>query len=82
MKPKFWMVWRDGGGSPRYQHDSEESARVEAERLARAHGGTFHVLECTASCTRNDVEWQEHSQLTKIRDLVAVGMCFGYDTGR
>lgn len=62
LKFKFWMVLGEAGGPPRYRHDTEESARTEAERLARTHGGTFHVLECKASCTHNDVDWLENSQ--------------------
>ena len=37
MKPMFWMVL--GSGLPTYRHDTERSARAEAERLARQQAG-------------------------------------------
>lgn len=46
MKP-FWMVL--GRGEPVYRHDTEVSAREEAERLARLHKNqTFVVLKAIA----------------------------------
>ena len=58
MKPRFWLVWADGGGRPTYKHPTRASAEAEAARLARQHGGVFHVLECVGTCERpTDVTW-------------------------
>ncbi len=47
----YWMVWNPAGCSPRVRHLTEESARVEAERLARANvGHCFIVLKAVAQC--------------------------------
>ncbi len=52
----FWLVWNPDGNSPRFQHPTEQSARTEAERLARANpGNQFVVLESVAAYTRTDV---------------------------
>lgn len=53
-KPDFWLVWKEGT-TPNYKHGSYKSAVAEAERLAREHGGTFHVLEHRATAVRIDV---------------------------
>jgi hypothetical protein len=48
---KFWMVWCEDGQLPTFKHGSEESARREAERLARVHSGKrFYVLVAEAAC--------------------------------
>lgn len=48
---QFWMVWNYAGGTPHYQHQSEQEAIAEAERLAsRNPGQSFIVLE--AICAR------------------------------
>lgn len=47
MNPEktFYMVWRQGTGHIHFQHEIYESARREAERLARATpSATFYVL--------------------------------------
>lgn len=70
---KFWLVWRERSSSqsgelssflPQYKHDTEESARTEAERLARKHGGRFHVLELTATVERADMKWSGQEKTT------------------
>jgi hypothetical protein len=55
--PRFWFCFRVGGGAPTYRHESEESARIEAERLVRVYGGTVLVLEAIAEVRRIDVQW-------------------------
>jgi len=47
-REQFWMVWRQGGGVPTFQHASEAGAINEAERLARKNpGAEFVVLQAT-----------------------------------
>lgn len=53
---RFWMVWAERGGRPTYKHETRSSAETEAARLARAHGGVFHVLECVGTCERPPLE--------------------------
>lgn len=58
MKNQIWFVWKEGGGSPVYQHLSLSTARAEAERLARQLGGKFFVCHAVAVCERQDVVWK------------------------
>lgn len=53
----FWMVWSEGSRNVTYRHSNEESARNEAARLTKAHGGKFYVLQVIACCERNEVTW-------------------------
>lgn len=54
------MVWRENGYSPNKVHVSQELARGEAERLARAHRGErFYVLEAVGCVASNDVVWMK-----------------------
>jgi hypothetical protein len=56
----FWMVWREGGHLPAYQHETEQSARREAERLCWNNPGIrFVVLQSVASCAFDKFNWQE-----------------------
>lgn len=46
---EFWMVWNPNGNTPRYTHQSYESAVTEAQRLARVvEGEQFYVLHAVA----------------------------------
>ncbi len=55
IKP-FWLVWRPDGAAPAFQHPTEQSARTEAERLARLNPGRqFVVLETVAAYSKTDV---------------------------
>lgn len=55
---QFWMVL--GNGEPQYRHETEESARTEAERLARqCPGHEFYVLQAVGKCAKSDVQWSE-----------------------
>ena len=55
---KFWLVWREQGGAPKFKHHSHEAACCEAERLARANPGQrFYVMERVSSCIKADVVW-------------------------
>lgn len=56
-KGKFWMVL--GCGTPMVRHCSKQSAKTEAERLARNQPGTeFVVLESLATVVRSDLHWE------------------------
>lgn len=55
MDIAFWMVWRAGGNAPMHQHQSEDSANKEADRLAREVGGEFFVLRALRSFKRVSV---------------------------
>lgn len=58
MFETFWMVV--GRGSPTHRHATLESAKQEAERLARIDPSQeFVVLEAVASCKKNDVTWRD-----------------------
>jgi hypothetical protein len=49
-EPKFFMVFRDNGGSPTAKHTTIASAEKEADRLARLNPGSkFHVLSSVES---------------------------------
>lgn len=50
---KFWMVYLTGGDAPTYRHDSQESAKAEAERLSKKYNKEAFVLECTHSCKQD-----------------------------
>ena len=58
---KFWMVWNVDGRVPTMKHASQQSARLEAERLAKRNPGQqFAVLEAIGVCeTTKPVQWAE-----------------------
>lgn len=50
----FWMVWNESHGMPTYKHNSLETAKREAERLAGLNpGDTFKILQFIAECKKN-----------------------------
>lgn len=58
--PKFWVVWKEGGGTPTIKHGTKQNARYEAERLAKCNPkGRFFVLESTDVCSVKSVEWKQ-----------------------
>lgn len=62
MIAKYWYVL--GPGRPNYRHPTEESARSEAERLAKLHPrSTFEVLEFVASCKVDGLQWNEAEKI-------------------
>lgn len=65
MEGQFFMVWREGSNSstPTYRHTTYQSALNEAERLARLHGGKFHVLMHVATAEKMDVKITEYSPI-------------------
>lgn len=61
MKP-YYYVYRRGHGPPRVKHDTLESARSEAERLASSHPGeAFEILKCVAvsSASKISTFWMD-----------------------
>lgn len=55
---KFWMVL--GDGVPAFRHVTLESAKAEAERLARLKDGhVFVVLEAIEAVRKSDIQWTE-----------------------
>ena len=56
VNKKFWLVWNKDGFPPRYMHDSEKSAKLEAERLAKEnHGKMFIVLQSISAKIVNPI---------------------------
>ena len=49
---KFWAVWRENGGSaPNYRHETLESAKQEAARLACKSVDSYYILEAVGVVT-------------------------------
>ena len=60
-RSKFWMVL--GSGEPTLRHPSRQSAKREAERLARANPGEeFVVLEAVATVAKCDLVWTQNDR--------------------
>lgn len=52
---KFWLVWRENGGTPTHRHFTKAEAEREAERLAIANPGqVFFVLKATGGVVANE----------------------------
>ena len=61
MFGKFWMVV--GRGTPTHRHPTLQSAKAEAERLARIDPTQeFVVLESVSACKKNDVTWTDAAE--------------------
>lgn len=45
MYQYYWMLYVEGGESPKIQHPNKESAITEAKRLAKITGKKVTVLE-------------------------------------
>lgn len=55
---RFWMVYGAGRGAPTARHKSFDSARTEAERLARMVPGVrFFILETVGAVEKVDVQF-------------------------
>ena len=64
MKEPFWIVWCDNGGVPTVKHPTVQSARAEAERLARTNAGRhFHVLQVIGSAVYAQVNWEDYDPI-------------------
>lgn len=57
----FWIVWGgDRNGIPVVRHESVESARLEAERLARSNrGAEFYILSSVGKCAVSDINYTD-----------------------
>lgn len=56
----FWFVWNEQGHAPTHKHVTVESAKAEAERLARANPGErFTVLAALGTCEFDAVKWTQ-----------------------
>lgn len=54
----YWMVM--GHGRPIYRHASQESAEIEAARLARLNPGCdFVILQALKIARKSDIQWTE-----------------------
>jgi hypothetical protein len=65
MITKFWLVWSEVGGSPRYKHETFDAAKEEARRLAASNAGTkFYVLGAEGFALKQDpVTWVETDEI-------------------
>ena len=53
----FWFVWCPTARPPQYRHETEQSAKTEAQRLARTYPGSrFVVLESVCAYEVNAVQ--------------------------
>lgn len=63
MSDPFWMIYGMGQGSPTARHHSFETAKAEAERLARVCPGTeFYVLQTVGVAKKTDVDFRHISK--------------------
>ena len=46
MNTRFWIVWLPSRGLPKVQHETQESAIVEAQRIAGCEKQPVYVCEC------------------------------------
>lgn len=49
-KGKFWMVYCEGGSSPKQKHDTMIKAIEEAKRITQKEVKTTYVLGCVGYC--------------------------------
>ncbi len=58
---QFFMVFGGHGNTPTAKHLTHDSARSEAERLAKKHKTPFYILKSVAKCSVKaaPVEWKE-----------------------
>lgn len=59
---KFYMVWVEGKPTPTKKHDSFESAKTEAERIAsKQPGDKAIILESVGHYEKQDVAYIRHA---------------------
>lgn len=49
-KGKFWMVYCEGGSSPKQKHDTLSKAIEEAKRITQKEGKPTYILGCIGYC--------------------------------
>ncbi len=49
-KGKFWMVYCEGGGSPKQKHETLDKAIDEAKRITQKEGKITYILGCIGYC--------------------------------
>ena len=47
---KFWMVYCEGGSSPKQKHETINDAIEEARRITQKEGKAAYVLGCVGYC--------------------------------
>lgn len=55
-RPAFYLVWNPETATVRYRHTDIGSAKAEAQRLVRIHGGEFIVLKPIVCYKKTDIE--------------------------
>lgn len=61
MTEKFWFVWNPARNLPAHKHTTFNSAKFEAERLARANAPEkFIILESLGEVQKVDVAYTPH----------------------
>lgn len=68
MTAKFWIVvsGERGPATWPHRHMTEESAFIEAQRLARTCTGRFFVMEAIGASEKNDVKtvrYTDHDEI-------------------
>ncbi|HEU4986888.1 MAG TPA: hypothetical protein VFT89_07465 [Rhizobiaceae bacterium] len=64
---RFWMIYGMGQRPPTIRHESFESARSEAQRLARMVPGVrFFILETVAAAEKVDVQFTDFRDFDEI----------------
>ena len=56
MAEVFYMVYVENGGGPVFKHASQQSALVEAKRLAKVTGRKTYVLKATTEVVLNEFQ--------------------------
>mgnify|MGYP001618736035 CR=1 FL=1 len=59
MEQAFFMVYLDGGDSPRVRHATEPFAAAEAQRLVAATGKAAYVLKAVRAFKRWEPKVEE-----------------------
>lgn len=58
----FYFVWNPQGSIPNRKHEMLESAKAEAERIARKTGQRIIILKSVCDVVVSDVHWTKHKK--------------------